>query len=311
MCPGKSYLPKKIREDVGDEIMSVMADKIEAKEADLGRKMKEAELKSWIEAQAHPMVLASGYQERRELVSAELFPMYLVALKIALIIILALKVFSAGFYILGNVDFLFFDIFKRLFGGLLESGLLAFGSITLVFHFLGEHIAKGKFFEKWKVKNLPEAGHKWIAVPVGEKIFEIVAYLFLLAIVNSFFLDTWDPWWDDAVTLNLGFHALIPWINAVVILSLLQNFWLVVRPHWSIPKLATNVVLAIFGFWVLTMIAGLDPILSFDQAFVTDHPDIDREDWLNKIITYSLYVVGAVIIYEFGRDLYRIYVLKR
>ncbi|MCH7631195.1 MAG: hypothetical protein IIC07_04825, partial [Proteobacteria bacterium] len=52
----KNYLPRKIREDVGEEIMSGMRDKLEAKEDQLGRKLKGSELKKWIGGQAHPMV---------------------------------------------------------------------------------------------------------------------------------------------------------------------------------------------------------------------------------------------------------------
>ena len=58
------------------------------------------------------------------------------------------------------------------------------------------------------------------------------------------------------------------------------------------------------------MILSLDPIVFFDPAFVTDHPEIDRQIWVNRSVTYSLYFVGLVYLYELGRDLYRIYKLK-
>ena len=306
----KNYLPRKIREDVGEEIMSGMRDKLEAKEDQLGRKLKESELKKWIGGQAHPMVVASGYQKRRELVSAELFPLYLYALKIALVIILVLKVLGIGFYIFGNNEFHISGMIVRLFSGLLENALLAFASITLVFHFLGEQFSASKFFEKWSVDNLPQTGHKWIAVPVGEMIFEIVIYLFALGLVNSFYFNQWDFWWSDRLSLNPAIYGIVPWFNAVIVLFLVHRIWLVARPHWNTAKLVTDAALGVFGLWVLVMILSLDPIVSFDPAFVTDHPEIDRQIWVNRIVTYSLYFVGLSYLYELGRDLYRIYKLK-
>ena len=306
----KRCLPRKNREDVGEEIMSVLVDKVEAEEENLGRKMNENELKEWVNSLDHPIVLAAGYQERRELVTAELFLLYTVALKIALAIIFSLKVISTGFYILGPGEFEFSYIWDKLFGGLLVQGLLAFASITLVFHFLGRHISAHRFFEKWKAKDLPLPGSKWMTVSVGELIFETIVYIFALGFVNSGFIGAWDFWWSDAIALNTEIFTLIPWINAVIVLSIVFNIWVIARPHLNVPKIATNIGLGLFGLWVLGMVLAVDPILSFDQAFVTDHPNIDRGKWLNRTVTYSLYVVGVIYIYELIRDAYRIYKLR-
>lgn len=306
----KRYLPTKNREDIGEEIMSVLADKREAKEEILGREMNEKELKVWIGSQDHPMVLAAGYQERRELVTAELFPLYILALKIALGIVFGLKVLSTGFYILGSESFSFWNISGRLFGGLLEGGFLAFASITLVFHFLGQHISARKFYEKWKVSDLPISGAKWMTVSVGETVFEIIAYVFALGVLQVVLINEWGTWWEGGISVNTEVYNLVIWVQAVIVLFLAHRLWLVIRPKWDVAKLLVNIGLTGFGLYVLTMFLNVEPFVYFDPAFVTDHPNIDRDGWLNRSITITLFIVGAVYLYEIGRDLYRLYRLR-
>lgn len=306
----KRYLPGKNREDIGEEIMSVLTDKREAEEEKLGHEMDEKELKVWIGAQDHPIIVASGYQKQRELIPSELFPQYLVALKIALFIILGLNVLSAALYILGGGDFHFLGILSRLFGGLIENSLLAFAAITLVFHFLGNHISKVEFFDKWNVENLPQTGHKWLAVPVGELIFEIIAYVFALGVLQVGLINEWGTWWEGGISVNTEVYNLVIWVQVVIVLFLVHRLWLVIRPKWDVAKLLVNIGLTGLGLYVLTMLLNVEPFVFFDPAFVTDHPNIDRDGWLNRSITITLFIVSAVYIYEIGRDLYRIYLLK-
>jgi len=307
----KRYLPQKKREDVGEEIKSVLTDKREAEEEKLGREMNEKELGKWITTQEHPMVLAAGYMERRELVTAELFPLYILALKISLAIVFGLKVLSAGFYILGPGEFEFSYIWGKLFGGLIENGLMAFASVTVVFHFLGKHISAKKFFENWSLSILPKSGAKWMTVPVGETIFEIIAYVFTLGVLQFVLVKKWGSWWDDKVFISPDLLNLVVWVQVVIALFLVHRLWLVIRPQWNISKLATNIVLTAFGFYVLTLVLGVDPMVQFDQALVTDHPGLNRTEWITRIIRVGLYITGAVYIYEMGRDLYRMYQLNR
>lgn len=307
----KGYLPKKIRDDVGEEIGTVLHDKLEEKEKELGRKLKDEELKNWIGSQKHPLLLAASYQERRELVPAEVFPFYLQALKIALVLVLVIQVAGTGFYILGSGDFGFSGIFKHLFGRLLEAGLLAFGSVTVVFHFLGKRILGADFLKKWNVDNLPEVRYKWAATPVGETVFEIVALVFLFAFMYGLYLGKWDIPEVDLIAFNPGFHDLIPWILGAIGLGVAHRIWRVARPHWTVPKLIAGTGIGVLSLGILIMVLSLDPILFFEPEIAARHPGLERGDWLARTVTYSLYVVFAVNLYELGRDLYRIYLLRR
>ena len=58
------------------------------------------------------------------------------------------------------------------------------------------------------------------------------------------------------------------------------------------------------------MILSLDPIIVLDPDVIAEATGIKNEYWLNRIVTYSLYFLGLVYLYELGRDLYRIYKLK-
>jgi len=306
----KSYLPKNIREDVGEEIKSVLQDKLEAEQDARGTKMSENDLKNWISTFEHPMLLAAGYQERRELVAAEVFPFYVQVLRIALVIILFIKVASAGFYILANGKFDILNLFERLTGGLIEAGLLAFGSITLIFHFLGRKIAGADWLKKWKVEELPETGHKWIAVRLGETVFEIIVLVFFLGFVYGVYTDLWDFWWTDRITLVPGVYEILPFFLAAIVLSLGHNLWLVAKPHWNVAKLATSSVIGVFSLWVLSQFLGLDNAIAFDPSFVADHPGIDRGEWLDRTLSIVLYIIGALVVFDILKDLYRIYKLK-
>lgn len=306
----KRYLPKRNRDDLGEEILSALTDKLDAKEAELGRKMNPDEVKAWIAGQDHPMVLAAGYQEHREVVPSELFLPYLFALKIAFVIVFALKVFGTGVYILGHEEFEFSYISKHLLGGLIESVLLAFASITLIFHFLGRRISAKKLFSRWKVDDLPEGPAKWTAVPWGATIFEIVASVFFLGIVNGYYLGRWDFPWADWMAVNPAFKALLPWVNTAVGIGIVHRLWLLFKPTWTISKLISRIVITGFSLWVLVMIMGIDPLLSYAPEYIVNHPGLGLDLWLDKVVSISLTIVGAFFIFDIIRDAYRIFRLQ-
>lgn len=308
----KNYLPRKNREDVGEELTSVLQDKLEAEEESRGKKLGENELKSWIETQDHPMVVAAGYQESREIISAELIPLYIYVLKIAFVLVFGLKVFSAGFYILSHDDVEFLKVSARLFGGLLMGLISALGSITLIFHFVGQHLSTKKLFKNWKADKLPKSWDKWAVVPYGETIFGIVLGVFMLAYVNSFFIGNWDFFgWTQALTLNPGLKEVVRYINIALVLGIAFKISLLLKPYWTTLKLGASIALSLFGLWILAMILGFDPIVTFDPALVAEHPGLNRLGGLDKIIKISLYIAGGSFLFEIFRNLYRMYLLKR
>jgi hypothetical protein len=70
----KRYLPRRTRNDIGDELRSILEDKIEEAEANRGRPLEEADVVSIIRRFGHPLEVAARYQNRGALINESLFP---------------------------------------------------------------------------------------------------------------------------------------------------------------------------------------------------------------------------------------------
>ena len=122
----KRYLPERSRDDIGDELRSVLEEKMDdAKEASGGTLEAADELRILKEF-GHPLKVASSYQEQQVLISEPLFPIYKTVIKYLLLILGTVYIASIVVEAAGWVE----DVNI----GLETIGLWYFAIITLSFY---------------------------------------------------------------------------------------------------------------------------------------------------------------------------------
>lgn len=225
-------LPSSRRDDIVRELAEDIRTQVADREAELGRALTDAEQDAVLKQFGHPLALATRYGPQRHVIGPALFPVYWMALKVALGGALAVNVALAIAFLANGQPA------GRALGHLVSfpftTAVMVFGWVTLVFALLDLNLPRLLDHAWADMKGLalppPEGkGRRWtlIAEIVGGTVF----LLWWLAIPQSPFL-VFGP--------AASFLALAPiWQQiyapiAVIWLASLAVLWAVLlRPDWS------------------------------------------------------------------------------
>jgi len=149
-----AHLPKAAREDIVAELRDLILNRIEAREAELGRSLDEAELESILREVGHPLTVAGRYHTgANNIIGLELYPYWLFAAKIGLAAVVAVCLLAAVIRLLTGDDNLS-EAFGRLVGNVLQGGITLIGVLTIAGFIIERQAEKPKFMTEWRVKDL-------------------------------------------------------------------------------------------------------------------------------------------------------------
>lgn len=274
------WLPKAQQQDIIAELSEDLHSQVEEKETELGRPLNDAEVEAILKRCGSPILVASRYRPRTQLIGPALFPIYLAVLKMVLLWIMV-PVFVV---IIGPATILpadnriaaFFEILSR-FGSAVFIGAAA---ITAVFAMLERGQAKMDLFEKWDVASLPPAPKE--AKPpsrtqsVFELIFSVIGLLWLLAMPHYPFLvlgpaaaflrpgPMWHSFYTPILLLSMAGIA-------GQIVSLLRQQWNWFPPLMRLVNTGLSMTILYFMLGPTFHVAGggLQPFLVVNAAAVS------------------------------------------
>jgi hypothetical protein len=263
----RRYLPAAQREDVGEEIRSLLQDQIDDR-ADGSVETGDQVALDVLREFGHPLKVAAGYQDRRVLISEPLFPIYKQVLKYLSVALLSLFVLSAVLVITGirpaglGIDWIW-------------TWLLYFALITLVFHLADRQLQSVDFFARWDPRRLPPATSAVPAIPLSDSIAAIpfiLVWFWLLSMISN----------DYSVAALLGRgESLVPsfvlWLKIQALLALATNLANVVRPWWTIPKLAIEIA----SSTLFVFIAGRALVLPMISGYLVGIGYVGDSAWLD------------------------------
>lgn len=149
-----AQLPRDGREDIVAELRDELQTRMEAREAELGRSLSEAEQEAVLREMGHPLTVATRFQPGpQHLVGPELYPWWLFGAKAALLAVVALS--ALGFFarlMLGEagVGHAFGQATADLVGG----GLTVIGLATVIGWGMERTGARPRFMTEWRVRDL-------------------------------------------------------------------------------------------------------------------------------------------------------------
>lgn len=149
-----AQLPREGREDIVAELRDELAARMEAREAERGRPLDEAEQEAVLREMGHPLTVATRYRPGpQHLVGPELYPWWLFAVKAALLALAALAALS--FVARGLLsDAGFGQAFGQATADLIGGGLTVIGLATVVGWLMERSGTRPRFMTEWRVRDL-------------------------------------------------------------------------------------------------------------------------------------------------------------
>ena len=270
----QNHLPPRLREDVGQEIQSLLEAELEDLEEMQGRPATEEEVLGLIKRQGAPLLVASRYQQQRVLIGEAYFPYFLTSLRYLAVGLAILYLGMTALHILvhgGN------NVVRVLWGqgfDYLHALVVLAGCTTLLFHLVERYTANKSPFSDWDPKNLPSQNQIQNPVPYTSTLFDAVICLLFLGLINGSVV---LPWRFDAIGLGVDFvapaKAVVPLLNLLLGLSLIFHALNLIRPYWAAWKRLSFVLVESAFAGVFLWLAMLDPILVLSGNF-GDKPEL-------------------------------------
>lgn len=274
-----ALLPKASRQDIVAELRDLIMNRVEEKEAVLGRPLDKADLEALLREIGHPIAVAGRYGPHRALIGPEIYPFWWFAVKVLLAIAaLAAVIPAVMVMIVGHGD-------HHRIGGILSdftsSALSVIGLATVVAAAVERGWIKLGDLANWKASELPHlsdtkgwvwdwnwTGSKtWFAKSRFEGVFELAVVVLFIA------------WWTgglpfpmeklvrtpDGVGADLSqtLTALHWPILALAVLQGLSALILVLQPGWVRARAAAELLCAIGGLVLAAILWRAMPILIF------------------------------------------------
>ncbi len=258
----KFWLPKNQKQDIIAELSEDLRSQIEDREAELGRKLHEAEVAELLKQRGRPVLVANQFQPQQTLIGPMLFPIYVFVLKIV-----------AAFYLLPWIlIWVCFAIYRpahpgqnltTAIGSLWTSfwpmTLSMIGSVTIIFAILERVQQKSQFMEKWDPRKLPPVRDP-NRIKLSNSVMELTANMVLCG---------WWLWWAGgnwypthvhfaSVTVTLApvwryfFWGYLVMYLGNIMLSAVNIF----RPYWTPERAAVRLFFSSVGIaicWVMKL----------------------------------------------------------
>lgn len=308
-------LPARQRADIEREIRSMIGDTLDDESRTQDRPVDDEMVVQVLRRLGSPQKLAASYVPPQYLIGPELFPAYLMVVKIVLSVLAALAIIGLALSVglAGTVQSQFLDSMGQAAGGLFSSIFQAFGIITLVFAILQRVAPKSKLiqdegeFDPRKLKLKPDADK---INPAG-LIVEIVLTFIGISIFTLFpqvigIGSYHDGQWVIVPILSQAFFGYVPYLAAlwaargVLKLAVLKN------GRWTAPIRWTDLGLNVLGIVLMVIILRGPALVTLPPDIVTSlgwgkaAPDFvaNMGVWVDGAIRLSLLVALIVVSIE-------------
>lgn len=188
-----ALLPKAQREDIVAELRDILLNRLEEKEAELGRPLDAKEREAVLRTFGHPIAVAGRYGLSRTLIGPELYPFYIFAVKGLLILAAAVTAIPLVIsIILGGEDAA--GGLAHFLSGFLTTAMTLIGAATIVAAGIERGwIPVGDLLD-WKVADLPTLDRSARKTKTRfEAAFELGILLLFIAWWTGLVTAPWSP----------------------------------------------------------------------------------------------------------------------
>jgi hypothetical protein len=189
----RPLLPGDQKDDITAELRDEIRSQIEEKESELGRGLKPAEIEAILKAMGSPLTVAARYGQGRHLIGPAVYPVYMLALRIVLSVVVAAEII--GLVVKASIDTARGEPLRlaarigEAWGDLWVSGFFMVGLITVIAAIVERNNPDLRF--DWKPSRLPRPSRPKGARPQSRVesafgfVVHVLAVLWLLGYLEA------------------------------------------------------------------------------------------------------------------------------
>lgn len=299
------------RSDIEKELRSLITDMIE--ERTMGKEASQKDVEAVLQVLGNPAELADGYRDnKRYLIGSELFPNYLMVLKIVMFSYLLGATIFTIIDTVTSSDVTYFKMIGSFLGNIISGGFMAFGWVTIIFALLEWKGVKLNMTNEWSISTLPPIPVKEAVIKKGEPISSLIFNI----LFGALFL--FSPQLLGVYTNINGNLSIIPIFNLTELarlmpilllsigVSIIKYSYCLIEGKYTIRLAVVTVVCNVVSLILLTIIFGNNSIWYPDFATkvsaIFDVNDISIEAIWNGITKYILtfialaYLIDSIVI---------------
>ncbi|HCK64773.1 MAG TPA: hypothetical protein DHW49_00775 [Anaerolineae bacterium] len=307
---GKNLPLIKGREDIEKELRSTLEDMLEERAEKAGRPVDEAMEIELLKEYGSPNKVAMTYNPQPYLIGPRMFPFFLTVLKIVIPIVVIVLLVLTGIQAVTETPLMgreFINIIGDGLAGIVSAAITATGYIIVIFAILervlpDSEIDDLKTDEDWNPASLTENDPD--TVKRGDLIAEIAFTFVGLAILNlypeilgmSFFSDGdffFVPMFSDI------FLKFVPWINAIFLIEIVLDIYLLRKAIWTIGTRIVNIILSVASLTLAVVFIRTTDIIGFTAESFANSPFTPEQ--AEKFITianvaFSISLIVVIVI---------------
>lgn len=290
-------LPEAKRADIGRELQANILDEIEAQQGS-AESITDQQIAQILRNMGDPRTVAMQFCPPKPLVALHLMPSYLHTLYLVLGILFLLHLVDAVNWLVtgASIDIWLFN--KGLFGGWVESALVAFTMITLIYVALSQQ-PSASAARQWDPLKLPAADATWQNIRIGDMVTDLVTHVFLLVLILHPYLQMFlheqhsESFFSPHVQWLL--FAFVP----VLIIGIAHTFWQFHRRFWSRPMLLLNIAINLVYCVAFGWLALNGPVLNLNPDNWQGVFTLERMD---RAVSITLGIILLFPAYQVFRD---------
>jgi hypothetical protein len=302
------FLPRRQQDDIVRELSENLIAQMDDRQEMLGRPLNEDEQADILRRHGHPLLVAGRYLSHQHLIGPPFFPMYLFALKLGLGSALLVTIVLAALRAMVSEDPV-----RQVVDGFLAfpgRGLMVFAWTTLGFAALDLARSRLKLAHQWDPRSLPRMiRHKdriSHAHSAGELVMAAacVVVLLLLPQTPSLLLGPAAAFLDLAPVWRTVYVPILLLTVAAAALSVVN----LARPYWTPARSATRLAIHGVSFVVCAVLLRSNVwVVARTGGALPDGAPADRVvEVVNASVEIGLFVASVVILFEVGREGYRL-----
>ncbi|HUO97403.1 MAG TPA: hypothetical protein VMU01_01975 [Rhizomicrobium sp.] len=304
----KFWLPKDIRDDVAAELADDIRSEIEEAERVKGRKLTDDEVAAILKARGRPMLVASRYLPRRWLIGPELFPLYVLVLKIvalvSLIPVAVLFVSAVGAH--QNIGDASLDLWGQSWNNLWS----AFAVVTVIFAVIERQGMNPASLDKWNPKTLRPVADR-SRIPRSTSIGDIIGNLILLALFAAGYLS------HNVYTSPLGHLTLSPvWVPfcqisvAIGIVEIALSASNLFTPYWTLARIFARALIDLGKTGAFTWLISTNMVREVSVAGLPVPPAGSLSSASVILMQHASAIAGLLVIVIAAHLIWRVFHLK-
>jgi hypothetical protein len=318
----RNHLPRKMQADLEIEIRSLIEDTLEDRSQTTGREIDEALTAEVLQEFGPPEKVTAAYLPEKFLIGPQLYPAFILTVRIVLVVIAILALIGAGIRIGetgGNMAAIVQSMVTSL-AGLYSGALQAFGTVVVIFAIIQwarqNAVDKPKAWTPSQLRDFTAPDVVRSSKPIGEIVFTLIALVVLNMYPDKIGLySLMDGEWLFAPIFTDTFYNYIPWISMILVIKLIENVILLRQGQWQPLTRGLSIAGSLFNIVLLFIMLTGPALVDLGSGTIatfgwTADAAAQLQSLNEALVRVVLGIILAVEVIDLGKMVYQMVTRK-